>query len=121
MQVGGSKGHASIALAEKAPALKFIVQDLPEVVADAGASLPESMKESERISFMAHDFFTPQSVKDADVYLLRFILHDYSDKYAIRILKNLVPALKNGARLIVMDGVAPPPGVIPKSDERLIR
>lgn len=70
---------------------------------------------------MAHDFFTPQPVKYADVYLLRFILHDYPDRYAVKILENLVPALKDGARLIVMDGVLPEPNTLPKSEERIIR
>lgn len=34
-QVGGGNGHVSIAIAEKAPDLTFIVQDRPEVVAAA--------------------------------------------------------------------------------------
>ncbi|EON68389.1 hypothetical protein W97_07647 [Coniosporium apollinis CBS 100218] len=119
VDVGGSIGHASIAIAEKATGLRFIVQDLPEIVAQGEASLPGSMKA--RISFMAHDFFTPQPVKCADVYLLRFILHDYPDRYAVKILENLVPALKDGARLIVMDGVLPEPNTLPKSEERIIR
>ncbi len=118
VDVGGSYGHASIAIAEVAPELKLVVQDLPQIISQAKTDLPEKMKE--RVSFMAHDFFTPQPI-EADVYFLRFILHDYPDKYAALILQNLVPVLKNGSRLIIVDSVLPPPGVAPSSEERLMR
>lgn len=58
---------------------------------------------------MAHDFFTEQPVKGADVFLLRCILHDWSDKYAIKILRALVPALKPDVRIIVNEAVVPEP------------
>ncbi len=64
----------------------------------------------ERVFFQSHDFFTPQQIEGADIYLLRFILHDYSDTHATLILKNLLPAMKEGSRLLVMDGVLPQPG-----------
>lgn len=118
VDVGGSSGHASIAIAKVAPHLKLVVQDLSKVVAHGEASLPPDLED--RIFFQVHDFFTPQPVK-AELYLLRFILHDYSDLYATRILKCLVPALKRGSRLIVMDGVLPAPNTIPPSEERLLR
>jgi len=57
----------------------------------------------DRINFQAHDFWTPQSVKDADVYFIRFCLHDYSDDDAVKIQRNIIPAMKHGARLVVMD------------------
>jgi O-methyltransferase domain len=60
-------------------------------------------------------------VKHAEVYLLRFICHDYSDKYAAKILQNIVPAMGPNSRLIIRDGVIPPPGTISKMDERLMR
>lgn len=41
----------------------------------------------------------------ANVYFLRWITHDWSDKYALMILRNLIPALKDGARIIVYDRV----------------
>ena len=118
VDVGGSTGHVSIGVAEIARQLRFVVQDLPNIVAKGEEALSADIKD--RVSFQAHDFFTPQPVTAA-VYLLRFILHDYSDLYATRILKCLVPAMKPGSRLIVVDGVLPPPNTMPSSEERLIR
>lgn len=109
VDVGGGLGHISCALAEyahpAAQSAKFIVQDLPDIV-DAGQSaIPEGLKG--RVSFQAHDFFTDQTVHGADVYLLSSVLHDWSDKYAARILRALVPALKRGARIVINERLVP--------------
>lgn len=106
VDVGGGLGHVSEALIAHNPLVKCIVQDGPGVVAEAQQKpLPEALQG--RITYQSHDFFNTQPVKDADVYLLRLVLHDWSDKYAATILRALVPALKSGARVIVNDRVLP--------------
>ncbi|KAJ5278848.1 O-methyltransferase family 2 [Penicillium angulare] len=60
-----------------------------------------------RVQFKVHDFFKEQPVKDADVYLLRHTLHDWSNKYAIKILKGLIPALKYGSKIVINDRIIP--------------
>lgn len=118
LQVGGSVGHCSTAIAKKFPSLKFIVQDFAALEPAFQEALPAEVKN--HVSFQPHDFFTPQPTK-ADVYFLRHILHDYSDKYAIKILKNLLPVLVPGNRIIVCDIVLPPPGApLPPSLVRLM-
>ena len=48
---------------------------------------------------MEHDFFfLEQPVKSADVYLIRWILHDWPNTYAFKILRALVPALNEAWR-----------------------
>src|SRR5688572_20525711 len=37
------------------------------------------------------------------VYFFRWIVHNYSTPYALQILKNTIPALKPGARIIIND------------------
>lgn len=122
-QVGGSVGHACIAIAEKAKNLQFIVEDRPEIVSQGEKQLHDVSDEQirNRIKFQAHDFFTPQPVQGAAVYLMRFILHDHPDPEAIDILRKLVPALKSGSRILVMDGVMPEANVLPRSEERIMR
>ncbi|KAL4876386.1 S-adenosyl-L-methionine-dependent methyltransferase [Aspergillus karnatakaensis] len=105
IDVGGGRGHISIALAEHSPTTKFIVQDVPDIVAQGEESLPETSKDA--ILFQSHDFFEPQPVEGADIYLLRQILHDWSDKYAMKIIRALIPALKSGAKVVVNDRVMP--------------
>ncbi|KAH8585876.1 putative sterigmatocystin 8-O-methyltransferase precursor, partial [Bisporella sp. PMI_857] len=113
VDVGGSNCHASIALATVFPQLQIVVQDLPDTIALAQnnlASTPASVRS--RISCQAYNFFTPQPVVGASVYLLRMILHDWPYQEAVSILQNLMPALsaKPGSRLIIMDTVLPVPG-----------
>lgn len=98
---GGGHGAVSRALAGATSNVQFIVQDLPETVKEGERILPEELQG--RITFMAHDFFTPQPVKGADVYLFRFILHNWSDKYSISILRNLLPAMKDGSRILIYE------------------
>ena len=119
MDVGGSHGEYSIAVAQRFPSMKCIVQDLPNVIGRAESLLPSDLKD--RVSFMAHDFFQPQPVKEAAVYLLRWILHDWSDTYAIRILRALIPALGRGSKILLHEYILPEPGERPTVQDRTLR
>jgi hypothetical protein len=55
------------------------------------------------------------------VYFFRWIIHNYSTPYAVRILKNLIPALKPGARIIINDHCLREPGQENPWDERVMR
>ncbi|GMF93149.1 unnamed protein product [Aspergillus oryzae] len=101
-----------------------VVDDLPEVVAEGPgylSYLDDAQDLKSRIGYRAHSFFDPQPVQDADVYMLRMILHNWSFDDCVRILSRLVQTLKPGARIIIVDIVLPDPGVVPASKERLLR
>lgn len=95
------------------------MQDRPQVVALGQKNVPSHVRG--RVEFRAHDFFQEQPVKDADVYMLRWILHDWSDKYAVRILQALIPALKGGAKVLLLEQVLPVPGERAMYQERAYR
>jgi O-methyltransferase domain len=105
VDIGGGHGGVSRALANATTNLKLIVQDLPGTVKEGESLLPENLKE--RVTFMPHDFFTEQPVKGADVYFFRFILHNWSDGYCTKILKNLLPALKDGSKVVIYEFLIP--------------
>lgn len=109
IHVGGNNGEIAIALLKRFSSLKCIVQDQAHVVAKYQDKIPQEL--ANRLSYMAHDFFTPQPVS-ADIYYFRWIMHDWSDKYAIRILRALIPSLKKGARIVVNDHIIPDPGTV---------
>lgn len=119
VDVGGSQGALSIPIAQRFPNLHCIIQDRAEVVASHVQDIPPGL--AGRVTFMAHDFFTEQPVKNADVYLFRWVFHDWSDKYSIQILRALVPALKDGASIVVHEYILPGPGVLPSYQERTLR
>jgi hypothetical protein len=118
IDIGGSHGYAMVAIAEKFPSLKFIVQDLPPTIA-ARRPIPE--KYNDYISFVEHDFFTPQPIKNADVYLFRWIFHNWADIHCIRILKNLVPALGPNSKVVVSEICLPEPNTMDARQERKLR
>ncbi|KAG6121889.1 hypothetical protein E4U13_003712 [Claviceps humidiphila] len=116
VDVGGSQGHVSMALAEQFPSLSFQVQDLPGLRSDkTRAHVPAHL--SERVLLTTHDFFHEQPIV-ADAYLLRHVLHAFPDKAVVQILQQLRPALRPGARIIINDAVLPAPGSVSPAEER---
>ncbi|EIW79807.1 S-adenosyl-L-methionine-dependent methyltransferase [Coniophora puteana RWD-64-598 SS2] len=134
VDVGGSLGHVSLALASAYPNLRCIVQDLP--FNTAANDLIASQNKSRQVTFQPHDFFNPQPVLPAEtmtsvstaVYLMRYILHDWSDTYARKILAHVRDAMASATRdrknayLVIADAVLPPPlSGIPAAQERTLR
>lgn len=79
VDVGGGLGSVSARIAAKIDHIKFVVQDQPDVV-EVAVDMGMDEELQKRVEFQSHDFFQEQPVKGADVYLLRFILHDHPDK-----------------------------------------
>ena len=106
VDIGGGLGTDLTAFCTQYPQLlgKLVLQDLPETIT-AAKGLPG------RIVTMAHDFFTPQPIKGASFYYLRTILHDWPDKEARLILKNLRPAIAPHSILLINEYVLPDSGV----------
>ncbi|KAF7594770.1 hypothetical protein BBP40_008477 [Aspergillus hancockii] len=124
VDVGGAMGHISLGVAEGFADVEFVVEDQPPLAEQAGqliSSFPEAI--SKRVKFLAHDFFQPQpaEARAADVYMMRYILHDWSDPYARRILKNLYEAMREDSVLIIADAVMPPAEVLPRCQEEVLR
>ena len=120
IDIGGSEGHVSVAIAQRHRHLSFVVQDLPEVI--EMATLPDDVDEGvrKRVRFEVHDFLTDQTTQ-GEVFLLRWILHDWPDQYVIRILRHLRPALRPGNKILVNDQLMPEPGSVATVVERQIR
>ncbi|KAK6065101.1 o-methyltransferase [Seiridium cupressi] len=115
VDVGGADGYVSQALSKAHPRLHMVVQDLPDVVAAA-----EQVLQSDRVRYQAYDFFSTQPITTADVYLFRWVFHDWPDHHVIRILRAQVPALRKGARILVNESLSPLPGSLPLTMERSI-
>ncbi|KAI2618479.1 putative O-methyltransferase [Hypoxylon sp. NC1633] len=112
VDVGGADGYVSRALAKAHPRLTMVVEDLPDVVAAA--------EPTDRVKYQAYDFFSAQPVATADVYLFRWVFHDWPDHYVVRILRAQVPALRKGARILVNESLSPPPGSLPLTLDRTV-
>ncbi|KAI2633031.1 putative O-methyltransferase [Hypomontagnella submonticulosa] len=109
VDVGGSSGHTVQALAPLMPDATFIVQDSNLSALEMGRrAVANDASLQSRVSFTEYDFFKPQPVQ-ADIYIYRHILHDWSDEDSVKILSSLLPALKPGARVLISEGIIPDP------------
>ena len=127
VDVGGARGHVSVYLAQRFKHLNFIVQDLPAVINGSDAigedeavyQIPKDVED--RVKLMGHDFFEEQPVRSAAVYLIRYALHNWSDAYAAKILRNLVRAMSSDSQIVIQDHMQPEPGDLSLLKERNIR
>ncbi|KIW32377.1 uncharacterized protein PV07_03929 [Cladophialophora immunda] len=118
VDVGGSTGHVSIALARAFPNLTFTVQDLPVVVSKATSSpLPPEIRD--RIVFTSHDFFEPQPAASsrASVFLVRMVVQNHPRTAAQTILRNIASAMKPDALILLNNHILPEPGTVGLRDE----
>jgi hypothetical protein len=107
VDVGGGTGHQVRKFVTQYPSLhgKLVLEDLPQVVEKA-FDVPAS------IIKVAHDFFEPQPdvVKGAKAFYLRTILHDWPEKQARIILRNIVEAMKDDSVVLVHEVILPESG-----------
>ncbi|KAF2732638.1 putative O-methyltransferase [Polyplosphaeria fusca] len=101
VDVGGGQGAVTLRIASETSKMKFTVQDLEQTAAVGRSQLPDNLKE--RVQFMGHDFFSDQPSKDVDIYFFRWIMHNWSDKYSVKIIQALIPGLKAGAKVLVYE------------------
>ena len=106
VDIGGADGTMLAAILPGHPGLRGVLFDLPHVVADAPKTLTENGL-ADRVECIGGDFF--ESVPGgADSYLLSFVIHDWPDDAARRILANIAAAGGSGARLMMIEFVVPP-------------
>ncbi|WP_328661679.1 methyltransferase [Streptomyces sp. NBC_00334] len=116
VDVGGADGTFIHTLMLRHEELTGVVLDLPHAGADAVASA-ERLDVADRFSFVDGDFF--EKVPTADVHLLKFVLHDWDDDSAVRILENCRDSLTPGGRVLVAELVVDrlgEPGLPPLMD-----
>jgi hypothetical protein len=116
VDIGGASGTLVRSLLMANSQLHGIVLDLPEVVPSATAAAAE-LGLAERRRALGGDFFT--YVPEADIYLLKHILHDWNDEQALQILKRCRQAMRPGGRVIVIEallGEIGEPGWLPLWD-----
>jgi hypothetical protein len=63
-----------------------------------------------QISFESHDFFTPQPIHNASIYLIKHVFHNWSDSRGAKILKQIVPAMGLRSKILIVEAITPNPG-----------
>ena len=104
IDLGGGHGHLSQTLARHTQDLEFVVQDLPHVVAEGRKNLSPEL--GNRVSFEGWNFLEVQRTENPpNAFLISRCLHNWSDHHCSVILRALIPALRQGSKVLIWDVV----------------
>lgn len=103
--IAGGHGILLAQILKANPDLKGILFDTTEVIAGA-ASLLEKENVSGRVEMVTGDFFA--EVPSADAYIMKHIIHDWDDRRAVLILKNIRRAMTGDGKVLLVESVVPP-------------
>ena len=105
VDVGGGHGVLLNTILQAYPEVNGIVFDSPHVVAGAEDAIREAGLTG-RCRAVGGDFF--RGVPDGgDAYLMKHIIHDWSDDRATTILRNCRRAMYQGAKLLLIERIVP--------------
>lgn len=104
VDVGGASGTLIAALLLRNPSLEGAILERPDVVPHARAAITERGLAS-RCRVVSGDFFV--SVPEADIYILKHIIHDWDDEQSLLILSNCARALGQKGRVVLVEVVMP--------------
>ncbi|KAL6718617.1 hypothetical protein ACLMJK_002851 [Lecanora helva] len=103
VDVAGGRGHHLDEVSKRFPDIsgRLILEDLPAVIDDIKELDP-------RIEKMKVDMFEPQVVKGALIYHLHFVVHDWPDEPAAKILQSIASAMTpNYSRILIREFILP--------------
>lgn len=100
VDVGGSQGTLIAGLLGAEPEARGILFDLPDLIERVRPNLA-----NDRIEAIGGDFF--KRVPEADLYLLKLILHDWTDAQSEAILGNIRKAIRPGGHVVIIESILP--------------
>jgi hypothetical protein len=107
--IGGGHGHLISSILLEHPRLKGMVLELESTIKNKELLWADKMGVGDRCNYLAGDMF--QEVPSSDAYIMKMILHDWSDDECVKILSNIQRASPSGARVLVVEHVIPGPDV----------
>ncbi len=109
--IGGGTGHLLGNLLVKYPHVKGTVLELESVINKKESLLASKLGVSERCSYVSGDMFDSSNsqIPSADAYIMKMILHDWSDEECTGILSNVYRSSPKHARLFIAEHLVPGP------------
>jgi len=100
VDVAGGRGVLLAEILRRNPAARGLLFNVPAVIESARQRVPPALVD--RLEFVSGDFFRAVPA-GGDLYILKNILHDWSDPDAIRILITCRLAMAPQARLLIIE------------------
>ncbi len=107
--IGGGHGHLLCNILRQHPELHGTVLELESTIRDRELLWAEKMGIADRCKYLAGDMF--REVPSSDAYIMKMILHDWSDEECVKILSNIQQASTSGGRILIVEHVVPGPGI----------
>lgn len=95
VDIGGGEGVLVQTILSELPNVNGIVLDMGSVIRD---------KQVDRIEFVDGNFFNELSIR-GDIYLLKYILHDWNDDKCIQILNNISSIMNRDNKLYIIESL----------------
>jgi hypothetical protein len=106
VDIGGGHGGLLAAILRANPSASGVLFDAPQVIDGAKPRLAEQGL-AERCEVVAGNFFEAVP-SGGDLYILKWIIHDWNEERSGVILKNCRSAMPDGAKLLLVEAVIPP-------------
>jgi len=111
VDVGGGVGSLTLPLLRRFSRLNLVIQDRSPVISQAkehwGREFPEAVQ-SNRVAFQVADFFQPNQIKNAEAYILRYIMDDWNDDACVKILSAIRQSMSPNSRVLIVDALLIP-------------
>jgi hypothetical protein len=107
--VGGGQGHLLCNLLQKYPHLKGSILELGSVTRNKDLLWASKMGLDERCTYVIGDMFN--EVPPADAYIMKMILHDWSDNECVKILSNIHRSSPNEGKVFIVEHLIPVPEI----------
>ncbi|AMN43679.1 methyltransferase [Rhodoplanes sp. Z2-YC6860] len=112
IDVGGGAGRLLSTILKSTPRARGVLFDLPHVVEGSRNSIVE-LGTGQRIECVGGDFFAAIPAA-GDLYLLKQVIHDWSDEQAAEILGNCRSAMNKASKLLIFEVILAPESAYPK-------
>jgi hypothetical protein len=103
--IGGGNGSVLTAVLQRYSAMRGVLFDLPAVTDRARTNI-DAAGLSDRCKIVAGNFFEDE-LPSADAFVMRHIIHDWTDEQSITILRNCRKAMTDRGRLLLVEGIVP--------------
>lgn len=100
--IAGGLGNLLLTVLQRNPTLNGILFDQEHVLAK---NILHELNDDSRWTIQAGSFF--EACPEADIYLLKYITHDWEDSKLIEIFKTIRRAMKQTSKLLILDCIIP--------------
>ena len=110
--IGGGTGHLLGHLVVKCPYIRGIILELESVTSKKELLIALKLGVSERYFYVARNMFsTNRQIPSADAYMMKMILHNWSEEECVEILSNIYGSSPRHTRFFIAEHLVPSPNI----------